>query len=237
MRRVVIAAVAVLASQVAHAMSFHASPPYLFLGGTVVRSDWEAWEEAMIRFDGKIEAVVFHNSGGGDSQAGRKIGEDIRKRNLSTVVLGRCSSACANMFLGGVTRQFAEPQTGLHTVLGYHGSYNKKTHEMNKKKTGDYFLDMTDGKMREDFVERFIRLENRKGLLRFIHPEQRARPTEPLAQLCKGDEERTQRDTTCEKLEGVDALDKGIVTTWTTRAVPAYPKPVKDKGTYRGWDP
>ena len=114
---------------------------------------------------------------------------------------------------------------------------NKKTHEMNKKKTGDYFLDMTDGKMREDFVERFIRLENRKGLLRFIHPEQRARPTEPLAQLCKGDEERTQRDTTCEKLEGVDALDKGIVTTWTTRAVPAYPKPVKDKGTYRGWDP
>jgi hypothetical protein len=63
------------------------------------------------------------------------------------VVHGRCSSACANMFLGGKERQFALTDGKITAVLGYHGSYSKRTREVNRDKSGDYFLDMTDGKM------------------------------------------------------------------------------------------
>jgi len=217
-------------------MSFYASPPYLYLGGGVVRSDWEAWQEAMQKFDTKIDTIVFHDSGGGDSLAGRKIGEDIRTRKLGTVVLGRCSSACANMFLGGVTRQYAEQKSKVHTVLGYHGSYSKETKELNRKKSPDYFLKMTDGKMSEEFVERFIRLENKKGLLRLVHPMQLLQASEPLALLCKGDEERSRLEEQCERLAGVDALSKGVVTTWDTRDIPTPPTATREKITVKSWE-
>ena len=206
----------------------------------MVRSDWDAWKEAKIRFEvnhgGKIDTIVFHDSGGGDSLAGRKIGEDIRVRKLKTVVLGRCSSACANMFLGGVVRQYAAAQTGVHTVLGYHGSYNKKTRAVNKTKSGDYFTEMTNGKMSEDFVERFIRLEKKSGLLRLTHPKQLAKSNEPLALLCNGDEDKNKREEQCEKLEGVDELAKGVVTTWDTQEIPTPPKPSREKATFKDWD-
>ena len=217
-------------------MSFHAAPPYLYLGGGVVRSDWDAWEEAMKKFDGKFDTIVFHDAGGGDSLAGRRIGEDIRTRKFGTVVLGRCSSACANMFLGGVTRQYAEQKSRVHTVLGYHGSYNKETKELNRKKSPDYFLKMTDGKMSEEFVERFIKLENKKGLLRMVHPKQLLRASEPLAMLCKGDEERNRLEEQCEKMAGVDALSKGVVTTWDTRDIPAPPSATRKKITDKSWE-
>ncbi len=173
-----------------HAMSFHAAPPVLYLGGGVVPEDWNTWEEAMIRFDGQISTLVFHDSGGGDSMAGRKIGVDIRQRGFATVVSGRCSSACANMFLAGGTRQYAAPDKIKRHVLGYHGSYNKTTKVLNRNRTADYFVDMTDGKMSEDFVDRFIKLENKSGLMRFFHRDQRVNFDDPLVQLCKGDEER-----------------------------------------------
>lgn len=218
------------------AMTFHVDAPHIFLGGGVVGSDWAAWQEAMRKFDGKINTVVFHDSGGGDSFAGRKIGEDIRKRKLQTVVMGRCSSACANMFLGGVTRQYAAAVEKVHTVLGFHGSYNKETKALNRNKSPDYFLNMTEGKMSEEFVERFIRLENKSGLLRLVHRDQRLRPSEPLAMLCKGEEPANKREERCEHLEDVDALVKGVVTTWDTREVPIPPKATREKVTVKTWE-
>jgi len=225
---------AALAATPAAAMTFDAAPPLLYLGGAVVGSDWAAWQEAMGRYGAKIDTVVFHDSGGGDSAAGRRIGYDLRKRKLNTVVSGRCSSACANMFLGGVERQFAAAGNAA-TVLGYHGSYNKVTKALNTRRTADYFLDMTGGKMSEEFVERFIRLENRAGLLRFYHPDHLPQAGQPLALLCKGDEDRNRRLEQCEKLDGVDALAKGVVTTWQVRDVGKPPPPEKGQVTVRRW--
>ncbi len=70
------------------AMTFTLSPPVLYLGGPVVGSDWDAWQEAMKRFGADIRIVALHDSGGGDSLAGRRIGNDIRKRSLQTGVHG-----------------------------------------------------------------------------------------------------------------------------------------------------
>lgn len=206
----------------AQAMTFDAAPPILFVGGSVVPTDWAAWQDAMAVFGEQIDTIVFHDSGGGDSAAGRRIGDDIRRRKLKTVISGRCSSACANMFLGGVERQFAASGKTIN-VLGYHGSYNKVTKALNRSKSGDYFMEMTGGKMSEEFVERFIRLENKAGLLRFYHPQQLARPGSPLALLCKGDEERAKRDEQCDRLADVDALTQGVVTTWDVREIPPPP--------------
>jgi hypothetical protein len=226
-----------LASFNVAAMTFDASPPYLFAGGAVVPGDWPAWQDAMSRFGDRIDTVVLHDSGGGDSMAGRNIGNDIRRRKLKTVISGRCSSACANMFLGGVERQYGSPRPGsVVNVLGYHGSYNKETRALNPSKTADYFLSMTDGKMSEEFVQKFIRIEKAAGLMRFFHPDQRPRKTTPLALLCKGEEDRNRRDEECEKLSGVDALKQGVVTTWAVREIPVPPRPVNEKITVRRWE-
>jgi hypothetical protein len=220
----------------AQAMTFTLSPPVLYLGGPVVGSDWDAWQEAMKRFGADIKVVALHDSGGGDSLAGRRIGNDIRKRNLQTVVHGRCSSACANMFLGGKERQFALTEGKITAVLGYHGSYSKRTHEVNRNRTADYFLDMTDGKMDAEFVERFIRLENQKGMMRFFHPAQRGKPDDPLALLCLGDEERDKRLEQCERIPDTDALSKGVVTTWGVYELAPPPEVSRKKETRTSWE-
>lgn len=220
----------------ANAMTFHATPLTLYLGGAVVESDRAAWDEAMSRFGENLTTIVFHQSGGGDSPTARFIGLDIRKRQFATAVFGRCTSACAAMFLGGTVRQFATTAAKSEsTVLGFHGSYNKTTKALNKKRSGDYFRAMTDGKMSDEFIEKFIRIENKKGLLRLIHPAQSLQQKTPLAMLCKGDELAAKRVEQCEHLDGFDALKQGVVTTWEQREIIAPPAPSNDKITVKSW--
>jgi hypothetical protein len=220
----------------AEAMTFHATPPTLYLGGTVVESDRAAWDDAMSRFRSNVTTIVFHQSGGGDSPTARFIGRDIRKRQFATAVYGRCTSACATMFLGGTVRQFATTISKSEpTVLGFHGSYNKTTKALIKKRSSDYFLEMTDGKMSDEFIEKFIRLENKKGLLRLIHPAQSQKQKTPLAMLCKGNELAAKRVEQCEHLDGVDALRQGVVTTWEQREIIVPPAPSNEKVTVKSW--
>ena len=231
-----LAALAFTAALPSAAMTFHADPPYLYLSGNVTATDWAAWQEAFVRFKGRIDTVVFHQSPGGDSATGRRIGQSIRDRKLKTVVAGRCVSACANMFLGGAEREFAASRLKIPPVLGYHGSYNKQTREVNKNKKGDYFYAMTDGRMSEELVERFIRIEDKRGMLYFAHPQQRRTPVTPLAMLCRGDEDAKHREEECEKLTAVDALSTGVVTSWELRSIPAPPPINKLKTTVKSWD-
>jgi hypothetical protein len=220
----------------AEAMTFHAKPPTLYLGGAVVETDRAAWNDAMNRFGSNLTTIVFHQSGGGDSPTARFIGRDIRKRQFATAVYGRCTSACATMFLGGTARQFAMTASKSEsTVLGFHGSYNKTTKALVKKRSSDYFLEMTDGKMSENFIEKFIRLENKRGLLRLIHPSQSLKQKTPLAMLCKGNELAAKRAEQCEHLGGVDALKQGVVTTWEQREIIAPPAPSNDRVTVKSW--
>jgi len=199
----------------ASAMEVVADPPFIHLSGHVDKADWAAWQEALERNAGKVETVVFHNSPGGDSTTGRKIGHSIREHKLHTVVAGRCISACANMFLGGTVRQFASRDDRHEIVLGYHGSYNKKTKAVNKTKSGSYFSELTDGKMDDELIERFIRIENKNGALLLSHPSYR----EPLALFCAGDEPRRKRAQLCEHPKDIDALAVGVVTTWDLATV------------------
>jgi len=201
----------------ASAMQVTADPPFIHVSGHVDKTDWPAWQEAMKRNAGKVDTVVFHNSPGGDSVTGRRIGHWIREQKLRTVVAGRCISSCANMFLGGTVRQFAARDDRHEIVLGYHGSYDKVTKAVNTKKSGSYFKELTDGKMDDELIERFIRIEKKNGALLFSHPSYR----EPLALFCTGDEPRRKRAELCERPKDVDALAVGVVTTWDLATLPA----------------
>jgi hypothetical protein len=90
--------------------------------------------------------------------------------------------------------------------------------------------------MSEDLVSKFIRIENKRGLLRFIHPDQRRRQSDPLALLCNGDEPRDKQLEACEKLHDVDALKQGVVTTWATRDIHLAPHASNEKATFKSWD-
>jgi hypothetical protein len=235
--RIVFAAALAFAALPAAAMHFIAEPPYLHLMGRVAASDWPVWEEAMERYKGEIDTIVFHRSPGGHSNTGRKIGQSIRKLGLKTIVAGRCVSACANMFLGGTERQFTERlgEVSPSPTLGFHGSYNRETKQVNRKRSGDYFLQMTDGKMSEELVERFIRIENYKGALFLVHPEQRKRRNLPLAYLCSGEEDTRNFDGACATADGVDALSTGVVTSWKLAPTPAAPKAPPKAETSKNW--
>ena len=206
----------------ASGMHFTAEPPVLHIQGRVSPDDWATWEDAMARYRGTIDTVVLHNSPGGHSATGRKIGEAIRALGMRTVVAGRCRSACADMFLGGKERLFTESPG--EAVLGYHGTYNKVTKQVNKTRPGDYYVKMTDARMGQDVIERFIRLENNKGFLFLVHPEQHKRKALPLAYLCKGDENTRNFAGECASVDGVDALSSGVVTSWKLVATPKAPK-------------
>ena len=233
--RIVFAAALALGAAPAAALHFVADPPYLHLSGKVVAQDWAIWQDAMQRYSGKIDTIVFHRSPGGHSNTGRNIGKSIRELGLKTVVAGRCVSACANMFLGGKERSFTERLGENPPTLGYHGSYNRETKQVSKTRSGDYFVQMTDGKMSEELVERFIRIENYKGALFFVHPDMRKRKTMPLAYLCNGDEDTKNFDGACAAADGVDALSTGVVTSWKLAPTPQTPKVSSKANTSKNW--
>ena len=95
---------------------------------------------------------------------------------------------------------------------------------MNRNRTADYFLDMTDGKMDAEFVERFF------------HPAQRGKPDDPLALLCLGDEERDKLLDQCERIPDIDALSKGVVTTWGVYELAPPPEVSRKRETRTSWE-
>ena len=81
------------------------------------------------KFDAKTSAlpqdtVVVFNSDGGHVVAGIQIGETIRLKGFTTIVVNgnRCASACAIAWLGGAKR-FA----GSTAKIGFHAAYDQDT--------------------------------------------------------------------------------------------------------------
>ena len=214
-------------------MSFNFTPPYLFLGGTVVRSDLHAWREALRLYDRDIEIVVLHDSPGGDSFTSRVIAREIRGRGLTTVAYGRCASACSSIFLGGAQRQFASPRRRINHILVFHGSYDKITGELNRERLPDFFVEMTGGMMSPEFVRRFIELEHRGSGLHFA--PKKGYVAAPSAQLCIASDGPSGRERNCEAITNSDALSTGVVTTWTTRSIDQVPEPPKIRITTVSW--
>jgi len=143
-----------------------------------------------------VTTVVFHNSGGGDFDAGLNLAAMIRQRGLTTVAQGSCISSCANAFLGGVRRYLADHQS----YVAFHGHY-KYSAPMQSRigEMRNFYADMTDGKVSDELVLLWMR-KPRPGMIYFFKPQ---------TYSCNGTEVRRPRD--CEKLLQ-KAMDQGIIT-------------------------
>ena len=93
--------------------------------GVIVRVDGDLALEDGEKFAATVRplqgAVILLNSPGGSLMAGLRIGEIVRSRNFSTVVLDDdlCASACAIAWLGG-RRRYLAPKARL----GFHAAYS-----------------------------------------------------------------------------------------------------------------
>jgi hypothetical protein len=67
-------------------------------------------------------ATIVLQSDGGSAVAGIQIGEAIRQKGFSSVVIGRCASACAIAWLGGTPR-FMAPGA----EIGFHAAYDSQS--------------------------------------------------------------------------------------------------------------
>jgi hypothetical protein len=87
--------------------------------GTLLVGDGDKFEESTSALRDAI--VVFHSDGGNPFE-GIKIGETIRRKGFSSLVVAQCASACAVAWLGGTHRFMA---AGAH--IGFHAAYNAKS--------------------------------------------------------------------------------------------------------------
>jgi hypothetical protein len=99
-------------------------PSLVTVSGTFDLND----KDVFLRKIGSLSsAIVAFDSDGGSLVAGLQIGEIIRLKNFTTVVLDqtRCASSCALAWLGG-TRRFM----GSTARIGFHAAYNGETREV-----------------------------------------------------------------------------------------------------------
>jgi hypothetical protein len=99
-------------------------PSLVTVSGTFDLND----KDVFLRKIGSLSsAIVAFDSDGGSLVAGLQIGEIIRMKNFTTVVLDqtRCASSCALAWLGG-TKRFM----GSTAQIGFHAAYNGETHQV-----------------------------------------------------------------------------------------------------------
>jgi hypothetical protein len=90
----------------------------------VVEGEFAAGDDAVFasRTAPLSRALIVLESNGGNLVAGVKIGEAIRFKGFSTLVVDRCASACALAWLGGVQRFMSDKGR-----VGFHPAYNGKS--------------------------------------------------------------------------------------------------------------
>jgi hypothetical protein len=186
--------VLLLTSAPSPAMVMHASGDQLIVTGPLYGMELTQFFTALTP---NIKTIVFYNSRGGDHPAGVNLAYEIRRRNLATVALGFCESACANAFIGGVERRLANPKS----FVAFHGTYDSYGRTM-LSYIGEmrrFYDEMTGGKVSDDLVQTWLRKPHR-GLVYFY---------KRVTYSCNGDEPK--RPSGCEKLPQT-ALEQGIIT-------------------------
>ena len=187
------AALLLLMSLPAAAMDLKVEGSTVVMSGAVVGTECDALAnlvaQSMIRTP--IRTVVLANSGGGDPPTGYCVGELIRKHGLSTVIRGRCSSACSRMWLGGVERSLDGPnaKVGVHGNYGYGGLIPGSPEKLRA------WIPKYAPAVDRALMEKWIQLPSNTTIMYFYNDK---------AELCEG------RD--CTPLAGRTALGVGLAT-------------------------
>jgi hypothetical protein len=87
--------------------------------GTLLVGDGDKFQE---KTSALRDAIVVLRSDGGAAFEGIKIGETIRRKGFSSLVINRCASACAVAWLGGTHRFMA-----AGSQIGFHAAYDAQS--------------------------------------------------------------------------------------------------------------
>lgn len=178
----------------APAMEMHVSGDQLILRGFI---DLQAYDKFVRMITPSVRTVVLTDSPGGARISGQKIAYEIRRRQLSTIALGNCVSACANLFLGGVERRLADSAS----VLAFHSNYTDRTGNPSAAHMGElgaFYAEMNP-KLPNSMIQLFLS-KKQNGAVYF---------SKHLTRNCEGTE--SARPSGCPTIPQT-ALEMGIIT-------------------------
>lgn len=134
----------------------------------------------------------------------------IREQGLSTEVSGRCVSACAIAFLGGVTRRTAPDANPEGTFVAFHGiSQRGQLAEEWRGTFVNALKRLTGGRMSEVVATQSFEVFN-DGYIAFYDGHRYKRPDGTSVFRCAGNERKKTHD--CPGIKGVDAHMQGVYT-------------------------
>jgi hypothetical protein len=202
-----------LSTACASAMTMRVVDDEVILSGQVVVADGDQFK-AILSEHPEIKLVLFWNSPGGASPANRAISAMIIEHKLNTAIGGYCLSACAEMFLAGVERNFTDVEPLASTSIGFHGNYGANgalDPEPRLQRLKAEVITRTDGKADPALVEKWVHFE-RPRTLRFVYPGAHPDPAIAVAFECYGGRPNRGDYHGCQPVYGTNALTMGIIT-------------------------
>jgi len=210
-RRYLIAALclAAIIAPPAAAMEMRVEGNRMILSGMV---DGQTANAVMMTLAGNraIDTVVLRNSGGGAAGAMIALADALRERRVTTMVDGRCLSACAMIFMGGVRRTIAPGADARRTFVGFHGV--QQPHQPARdwdQAMVSAIRRFSGGRVSPALALDMVSLP-RAGYAAFWHPRHFRRADGASVAWCVGGE--ANRPEGCRGRGGIDGLRAGIFT-------------------------
>ena len=129
---------------------FHRQYAVLSISNEITPEDAKAFKDAMnvINLENlhvKYDSVVLDNSAGGNIVTANKIGKIIREYKLSTWVPKDkyCSSACVNVFIGGICRM-GQGRIAIHRSFSAYEFKEKRSLERVQRSLDKYYKEDAD---------------------------------------------------------------------------------------------
>ena len=129
---------------------FHRQYAQLYLSESIEKEDVQTFQDAIdkINTEGlhvKYDSVVLDNSAGGNIVTANKIGKIIREYKLSTWVPKDkyCSSACVNVFIGGICRM-GQGRIAIHRGFSAYEFKEKRSLERVQRSLDKYYEEDAD---------------------------------------------------------------------------------------------
>lgn len=157
-----------------------------------------------------IRTVVFKDCYGGNSLAGIRLAEEIKKYNIKTVVSGTAASACAYAYLGGVIRHVDD--NSKDNLILFHGGFDLAGAPVGAIKNQEY-LDLYSRVIGFKFskIATDIILNTKKPLEGIYFVQMNIDGgARYFTSYCDGNSEPVYEK--CQKLEGITLVSEGIIT-------------------------
>jgi hypothetical protein len=200
-----------LATASTMAMDFNLIGGTLIMSGPVVSDDVARLKDQLAT--NQVKLVLLHNSPGGDLWNGQELARRIRNADLDTAVSGKCESACALIFLGGMHRYYSDGTPLAKTMIGLHGAHNKETKQAMPElgaRMAYLIKEMTEKKFPDDLLERTIYPKDPSDLTYVFHPARfKADGKSRGVMECNKQPDATFK---CKMTEGLDAMSVGVIT-------------------------